>query len=82
MSIATSDARVSGDTRVSGQLAGVSGWTTAAQRYAIPHLRLRQVAAIVNELKPASMLDIGCSSGFLRTLCPGIAYTGCDFIVA
>jgi SAM-dependent methyltransferase len=64
----------------SGQLSGISGWTTAAKRYAIPHLRLRQVAALARELKPSSMLDIGCSSGFLRTLCPGIDYTGCDFI--
>jgi SAM-dependent methyltransferase len=64
----------------SGQLSGITGWTAASKRYAIPHLRLRQVAALVRELRPASMLDIGCSSGFLRTLCPGVAYTGCDFI--
>jgi SAM-dependent methyltransferase len=62
------------------RLGGVSGWTTAAKRYAVPHLRLRQVAALVGELGASAMLDIGCSSGFLRTLCPSVQYTGCDFI--
>ena len=55
-------------------------WTASAKRYTAPHLRLRQVAALVAELQPASMFDIGCCSGFLRTLCPGIAYSGCDLV--
>jgi len=26
------------------------------------------------------MLDVGCATGHLRLLCPGVEYTGCDFI--
>jgi colanic acid/amylovoran biosynthesis protein len=55
-------------------------WSQSVQRYGRPHLRLRQVAALVNELAPKRMLDIGCATGHLRMLCPGIEYTGCDFI--
>lgn len=65
---------------VSGRLAGQAGWTKAAARYGIPHLRLRQVARVICELSAKEVLDVGCSSGFLRTLLPGIAYTGVDFI--
>lgn len=64
----------------SGRLAGQAGWTAAAARYGIPHLRLRQVAALVGETGAKSMVDVGCSSGFLRTLCPGVRYVGVDFI--
>jgi polysaccharide pyruvyl transferase WcaK-like protein len=55
-------------------------WSQSVQRYGRPHLRLRQVAALVNELAPKRMLDVGCATGHLRMLCPGIEYTGCDFI--
>jgi SAM-dependent methyltransferase len=55
-------------------------WQDAVQRYDRPHLRLRQVAAVVNAIGPDELLDIGCSAGHLRTLCPGITYRGVDFI--
>jgi colanic acid/amylovoran biosynthesis protein len=55
-------------------------WAQSVERYGRPHLRLRQVAALVNELAPERMLDIGCATGHLRMLCPGVEYTGCDFI--
>jgi 2-polyprenyl-3-methyl-5-hydroxy-6-metoxy-1,4-benzoquinol methylase len=55
-------------------------WSQSVERYGRPHLRLRQVAALVNELKPKRMLDVGCATGHLRMLCPGADYTGCDFI--
>lgn len=55
-------------------------WSSSVQRYGRPHLRLRQVAKLVNELHPQKMLDIGCATGHLRILCPGIEYSGCDFI--
>lgn len=65
---------------VSGRLSGAQGWTKAARRYGIPHLRLRQIAELVRLSGTASVLDVGCSSGFLRTLLPGIDYRGVDFI--
>jgi SAM-dependent methyltransferase len=46
----------------------------------VPHLRLRQVAELVRRLKPTSVLDLGCATGHLRNLCPGIEYVGCDFV--
>lgn len=55
-------------------------WSRSVERYGRPHLRLRQVAALVNRLSPKRMLDIGCATGHLRTLCPGAEYVGCDFI--
>jgi colanic acid/amylovoran biosynthesis protein len=55
-------------------------WSKSVERYGRPHLRLRQVAALVNQLAPKRMLDIGCATGHLRMLCPGVEYTGCDFI--
>jgi len=55
-------------------------WSQSVERYGRPHLRLRQVAALVNELEPRRMLDVGCATGHLRILCPGVEYTGCDFI--
>ena len=55
-------------------------WSQSVKRYGLPHLRLRQVAALVNELKPKRMLDVGCATGHLRILCPGVEYTGVDFI--
>lgn len=55
-------------------------WSQSVQRYGRAHLRLRQVAALVNEVKPKRMLDVGCATGHLRMLCPGVEYNGCDFI--
>jgi 2-polyprenyl-3-methyl-5-hydroxy-6-metoxy-1,4-benzoquinol methylase len=55
-------------------------WTQSVERYGRPHLRLRQVAALVKELEPKRMLDVGCATGHLRMLCSGVEYTGCDFI--
>lgn len=55
-------------------------WSDSVHKYGQPHLRLRQVAVLVNELSPRRVLDIGCATGHLRTLCPGVDYVGCDFI--
>ncbi len=55
-------------------------WSKSVERYGQPHLRLRQVAALVNELSPKRMLDVGCATGHLRLLCPAVEYVGCDFI--
>jgi len=55
-------------------------WSREVVRYDRPHLRLRQVAALVNELHPKRMLDVGCATGHLRKLCPEVEYTGCDFV--
>jgi hypothetical protein len=30
------------------------------------------VAALVNELEPKRMLDVGCATGHLRILCPAV----------
>jgi hypothetical protein len=57
-----------------------SRWKTEGTEYAAPYLRLRQVAALVNELHPESLLDLGCAEGYLRELCPGISYAGVDFV--
>ncbi len=64
---------------------GAAHWQKASPRYGIPHLRLRQVAALVNEIsgrseRPLRLLDIGCSTGFLATLCTNITYSGCDLV--
>jgi SAM-dependent methyltransferase len=56
-------------------------WQGSVEKYDVPHLRLRQVAELVNRLKPKRMLDLGCATGHLRKLCPGVEYTGCDFVV-
>ena len=56
-------------------------WTSEVKRYAQPHLRLRQVASLVSDLKPKRLLDLGCATGHLRTLCPPeTEYVGCDFV--
>ena len=57
-----------------------SEWTHLTGRYDVPHLRLRQVAQLVRQLKPARVVDLGCATGHLRNLCPGIEYVGCDFV--
>ena len=68
-----------------GAVAAVSGqpnseWTQLVDSYAVPHLRLRQVAALINRLKPSQIVDLGCATGALHQLCPGIEYIGCDFV--
>jgi 2-polyprenyl-3-methyl-5-hydroxy-6-metoxy-1,4-benzoquinol methylase len=55
-------------------------WSSSVRRYGRPHLRLRQVAMLANELHPRRMLDVGCATGQLRLLCPDVEYVGCDFI--
>lgn len=55
-------------------------WELQAPRYAIPHLRLRQIAILVNEVQPHSVFDLGCGLGQLRGLCGEIKYSGCDFV--
>jgi polysaccharide pyruvyl transferase WcaK-like protein/SAM-dependent methyltransferase len=57
-----------------------SEWQDLVGKYGVPHLRLRQVAALVRELAPREILDLGCASGQLHQLCPGVGYVGCDFI--
>jgi colanic acid/amylovoran biosynthesis protein len=57
-----------------------SPWTHLTEQYDVPHLRLRQVAELVRQIQPASMVDLGCATGHLRSLCPGIEYVGCDFV--
>jgi SAM-dependent methyltransferase len=57
-----------------------SEWTHLTERYDVAHLRLRQVAQLVGQLKPARVVDLGCATGQLRKLCPGVEYVGCDFV--
>ena len=54
-------------------------WTGEHLRYDIPHLRLRQVARLLNASAPKRLLDVGCATGHLRLLLPGVEYIGCDF---
>jgi colanic acid/amylovoran biosynthesis protein len=60
--------------------ASQSEWTNLVSDYDLPHLRLRQVAALIRQVAPKQMLDLGCATGQLRELCPGITYIGCDFV--
>ena len=55
-------------------------WKNEGASYSTPHLRLRQVAELVKRAGPGRMVDIGCAGGYLRTLCPGVEYVGCDFV--
>jgi polysaccharide pyruvyl transferase WcaK-like protein/SAM-dependent methyltransferase len=57
-----------------------SPWTHLTEHYDVPHLRLRQVAELVRQIQPCSMVDLGCATGHLRSLCPAIEYVGCDFV--
>jgi colanic acid/amylovoran biosynthesis protein len=57
-----------------------SEWTHLTAKYDVAHLRLRQVAQLVRQFKPAQVVDLGCATGHLRNLCPGIEYVGCDFV--
>jgi SAM-dependent methyltransferase len=55
-------------------------WRQDVARYDIAHLRLRLVGAIVRQLKPALIIDLGCASGKLRHLCTESRYIGIDFV--
>ncbi len=57
-----------------------SEWKDLVSEYGVAHLRSRQVAALVKEVAPGEILDLGCATGHLRHLCPGLAYAGCDFV--
>src|SRR4029079_3268105 len=39
-----------------------------------------QVARLIEQIRPASIVDLGCATGHLQKLCPGIEYVGCDFV--
>jgi SAM-dependent methyltransferase len=55
-------------------------WESEIEQYDADHLRLRQVAMILQSLSVESVFDIGCGHGHLGTLLPGIGYSGCDMI--
>jgi Methyltransferase domain len=55
-------------------------WIKDGSDYSVPHLRLRMIAQLINELRPSSFVDFGCAEGLLRTLTPGIGYIGVDFV--
>ena len=55
-------------------------WQQEVADYDRPHLRLRQVAHLVNRERPASVLDLGCARGTLRHLIDASRYVGCDFV--
>ena len=57
-----------------------SRWQDEYLEYDAPHLRIRQVATLVSGIAPRRMADLGCANGYLRKLCPGVEYTGCDFV--
>jgi len=50
------------------------------REFSVPHVRIRQVAKLVESQRPATVLDLGCHDGQLGRLLPGINYTGCDFV--
>jgi len=55
-------------------------WAKDVANYDVPHHRLKQVGLVIKEISPSHYVDMGCAKGTLRTLTPGIKYTGCDFI--
>lgn len=55
-------------------------WQRDVIRYDVSHQRLRQVAMLVRSLSPERVVDLGCATGRLATLLPGIDYWGCDFV--
>lgn len=56
-------------------------WSREASEYRQPHLRLRQVARLVQELGARSVLDIGAGDGGLHLLLPGLnSYSMADFV--
>ena len=57
-----------------------SQWARLTGKYDVPHLRLRQVAQLVRQIQPTELVDLGCATGHLQKLCPGIEYVGCDFV--
>ncbi len=57
-----------------------SEWKDLTASYDLPHLRLRQVVALLKQVAPPQLLDLGCATGQLRHLCPEVEYIGCDFV--
>jgi polysaccharide pyruvyl transferase WcaK-like protein/SAM-dependent methyltransferase len=57
-----------------------SEWKDLVGKYDVPHLRLRQVALLVQQVAPRQVVDLGCATGQLHELCTGIEYVGCDFV--
>jgi SAM-dependent methyltransferase len=55
-------------------------WESEIEQYNAGHLRLRQMAMILQNLNPVSVFDIGCGHGYLGSLLDGIDYSGCDMI--
>ena len=60
--------------------AAVNRWTEESGDYDVPHLRLRQVASLVDRAGARSVLDLGCARGMLRRLVHVERYVGCDFV--
>ncbi len=58
----------------------ISRWQRDAARYDQPHIRLRQIAAIISQLDAQCILDIGCGRGQLGKLCDTNRYVGCDLV--
>jgi SAM-dependent methyltransferase len=48
--------------------------------YVVPHVRIRQVAKLVQLERPATVIDLGCHDGQLGRLLEEVTYTGCDFV--
>jgi colanic acid/amylovoran biosynthesis protein len=57
-----------------------SDWAHLGKTYDVPHLRLRQVARLIDQVRPESLVDLGCAAGHLQKLCPAVEYVGCDFV--
>ncbi len=56
-------------------------WKVDVDRYNEPHLRLRIISQIVNDIRPQKVVDLGCARGTLKQLLNSdISYTGVDFI--
>lgn len=70
-------------------MTAISRWTVEVDDYDIAHLRLRQVAALVDSLDAGGhsgdrgvVIDLGCGRGTLRRLLDAARwrYVGCDFV--
>jgi SAM-dependent methyltransferase len=55
-------------------------WSKDVANYDLPHHRLRTIARLINDLKPHSLVDLGCAKGTLRNFIDSGIYAGCDFI--
>jgi hypothetical protein len=59
--------------------ASIDRWSNCRE-FVVPHVRLRQVAKLVQFERPATVVDLGCHDGQLGRLLEGVSYTGCDFV--